>query len=154
MKKMIMLFSLLVAFSCEDKSSNDDKNEETGDLSWNYEWAGSVVVDNFNWFTLPGGYRTTPTTSEASIEITFSDVNDDMGGTKCSSNNYYLYFGELTNNDKRKMLFVDRGSPAKLTKGVDFFEGDTGPLWFACGCSWSGQPQPSVTINSVKLTSK
>jgi len=28
MKKMIMLFSLLIAFSCEDKSSDEDKDDD------------------------------------------------------------------------------------------------------------------------------
>jgi hypothetical protein len=147
--KNIILFSIasFLIFSCDDKKEKAD--EETGDPLWNYEWTGLVVVSSPR-FTLPGGDRTTPTTSEASIEITFSDVEFAETSTwSCPSRVYYFRFGE------RKMLFVDRESPVTFRKGVDFFEGDTGPLWFKVGCSVpSGQTQPSVTINSVKLTSK
>ena len=146
---MTIVSTLLI--SCEDK--NEKADQDSGDPSWNYEWVGSQKVTNSDNWTLPGGLRTVPKTSEAQIEILIEKDNKfDTGNSLCPDDNFDMTWGEYPN-----VIEFNIGEcvdlPCTLTKGVDFFadhKGDGGFIKFYVGCS----PGPYMIIKSVKLTSK
>ena len=81
---------------------------------WDYEWVGSITVDNHNPFFPPSGEKTVPTTLGAKIEVSYSSY-EDCGF--CPPSNYILYF------DQEEYSLIDCGSPCIVEKGIELFEG-------------------------------
>ena len=111
---------------------------------WDYEWVGSITVDNHNPFFPPSGEKTVPTTLGAKIEVSYSSY-EDCGF--CPPSNYILYF------DQEEFSLIDCGSPCILEKGIELFEGQTGDVRVYVGCS-SGDCMPNIVITSIILSTK